>query len=239
VGQSHFSLALDNLGLIELCVAAELSGDERMVRAITEGQDLHRLTAAALFDKAPEAVTDAERAFGKAVNFGTLYGQGRRGLIDLAARHGLTLTDADARRFQLRFAQQWPTLARWRALRLAMRGSLVRTASGRLRRLGPMTPGKVRLNTPVQGTAADGFKAALARLHETRGRCPSAVPVLAVHDELVVECDEMEAGVVATWVTDCLQEGMRRYLTEVPVQRQLGLPSANLVDFQQCPCASR
>ena len=76
----------------------------------------------------------------------------------------------------------------------------------------------MRANTPVQRTAADGFKAALARLWETRERHPSAAPVLAVHDELVVECDATEAEAVATWVAGCLQEGMQAYLSRVPAR---------------------
>src|SRR5215213_6488449 len=73
-----------DLALIELCAAAELAGDERMLEALTTGQDLHWMTAAAVFTKAIEDVTKEERAFGKTVNFGTLYGQGLRGLIEAA-----------------------------------------------------------------------------------------------------------------------------------------------------------
>jgi DNA polymerase-1 len=98
------------------------------------------------------------------------------------------------------------------------RQSDVRTASGRIRRLEPQAAGTLRANTPVQGTAADGFKAALARLWETRDRFPNAVPVLAVHDELVIECDAADAEAVAQWVTQCLQEGMGKYLHSVPVR---------------------
>jgi DNA polymerase-1 len=207
-----------DLSLIELCVAAELSGDTRMIGAITDGQDLHRLTAAALFGKDPGDVTKDERAFGKTVNFGTLFGQGRRGLMAQAAQHGISLDEAGATRFQQRFAQAWPQLDAWRTRQMRGTATEIRTASGRARRLGRATPGTVRANTPIQGTAADGFKAALARLWQTRARCPSAVPVLAVHDELVVECDVAEAEVVAVWVAECLTEGMGQYVQRVPVR---------------------
>jgi DNA polymerase-1 len=206
-----------DLALVELCVAAKLSGDERMIEAITERQDLHRLTAAALFGKVPEDVTANERAFGKAVNFGTLFGQGRRGLIALALRHGLTLSEEDARRFQRRFAQAWPQLAAWQRRQMVGTEATLRTASGRIRRLANGTPGTVRANTPIQGTAADAFKAALALLYETRHRHPSAVLVLCVHDEIVVECDADEAEGVRDWLVDCMTQGMRTVLTRVPV----------------------
>src|SRR5439155_21287204 len=74
-----------DLSLIELCVSAGLSRDEHMIRAIAERQDFHRLTATALFRKPAEEVATSERAFGKSVNFGTLYGQGKKGLMEKAA----------------------------------------------------------------------------------------------------------------------------------------------------------
>jgi DNA polymerase-1 len=211
-------LVTADLSLIELCVAAELAGDAQMIAAINEGQDLHRLTAAALFTKPTDAVTDRERAFGKAVNFATLFGQGQRGLRDLARKHGLALSEQGARQVQQRFARAWPQLAGWRQRLMRGRDPVVRTASGRMRRLRPEAPGTVRANTPVQGTAADGFKAALARLWETRAQFPSAVPILAIHDELVVECDAQDADGVAAWVSACLQEGMQHYLKHVTVR---------------------
>jgi DNA polymerase-1 len=216
-GEGRVVVKVD-LSTIELCVAAELAGDERMIAAITDGQDLHRLTAAALFGTPAEAVTKEERAFGKTVNFGTLYGQGLTGLRKNALKHGLVLSPKDARRFQARFRQAWPRLAAWQRRQMGSRCREVRTGSGRIRRLAATARGTVRANTPIQGTAADGFKAALALLWQTRSRYPSAVPILAVHDELVMECDAADATGVATWVTECLQRGMQRYTTRVPVR---------------------
>jgi DNA polymerase-1 len=207
-----------DLALIELCAAAELAGDTRMLEAIRTGQDLHRLTAAAVFAKAPEAVTTAERAVGKTVNFGTLYGQGLRGLIDAAHKHGLTLSEAEARSIQQRFAAAWPELAAWRDRQMHDTTPIIRTPSGRIRRLDPDVPGTVRVNTPIQGLAADGFKAAVSELWATRHRCPTALPILAVHDELVIECDASDADIAATWLRDCLETGMRRFLKRAPVR---------------------
>lgn len=206
-----------DLSLVELCVAAAISRDGRLIAAIVAGQDLHCLTAAALFGTPPEAVTREQRAFGKAVNFGTLYGQGLRGLVETARGHGLTLSDAEARRFQRRFAQAWPGLAGWRSRQLRDRSRVVRTVSGRVRWLDHGAPGTVRANTPIQGTAADGFKAALHLLWTTRERFPTAVAVLVVHDELVVECDTADGDGVAAWVSGCLSDGMASMI-DVPVR---------------------
>jgi DNA polymerase-1 len=194
-----------------------------MLEAITTGQDLHRITAAAVFRKATEDVTREERAFGKTVNFGTLYGQGLRGLMEAAHKHGLALSETEARQIQHRFATAWPELAAWRQRQMRETAPVIRMPSGRIRRLDPQAPGTVRANTPIQGLAADGFKAALAELWATRHRFPSAAPILAVHDELVIECDVADAGEVAAWVAECLQAGMMRYLTRVPVRVEVAV----------------
>jgi len=207
-----------DLGQVEICVAAELSEDEAMLGALETGKDLHTLSAAALFDKPPEAVTSDERKFGKGVNFGTMYGQGRRGLMDKARSIGLDLTEEDAAEYQERFADAWPDLAAWRREQMWDDGLEIRTLSGRVRRLKEDARGTVRVNTPIQGTAADGFKVACALLWQTRDIVPSAIPVLAVHDEIVMECGEEDADKVADWLQDCLLEGMEQFLKQAPVR---------------------
>ena len=79
------------------------------------------------------------------------------------------------------------------------------------------TPGTVRANTPIQGTAADGFKAVLALLWRTRDRCPDAEPVLCVHDEIVVECGAEQAEQVREWLVDCMTRGMADFVRRVPI----------------------
>jgi DNA polymerase-1 len=75
-----------------------------------------------------------------------------------------------------------------------------------------------KLNTPVQGTGADGLKAALGLLWERRGECPGAFPVLAVHDEIVVECDEGQADAAAAWLKRAMIDGMALLIAPVPVE---------------------
>jgi DNA polymerase-1 len=135
-----------------------------------------------------------------------------------ATAQGITLTDGQARAFLARFDAAWPELARWRRQQLRDDAPVVRTRAGRQRRLPPEAPGTFRLNTPVQGTAADGFKAALAELWATHSRCPSGAPVLFVHDELVVEADAGEAEAARAWLVDAMVAGMRRVLAEAPVR---------------------
>jgi DNA polymerase-1 len=69
-----------------------------------------------------------------------------------------------------------------------------------------------RLNAPVQGTAADGLKLALALLWGRRDECPGAVPVLVCHDEIVVECDEGDAEKAKAWLKKAMIDGMNEVL---------------------------
>jgi DNA polymerase-1 len=73
------------------------------------------------------------------------------------------------------------------------------------------------LNSPIQGTGADLIKAAVALLWERRGQVPGAVPVLAVHDELVVEVDAVQADAVAAWLRRAMVDAAAPILDPVPV----------------------
>jgi DNA polymerase-1 len=64
------------------------------------------------------------------------------------------------------------------------------------------------LNSPVQGTGADGLKLALAHLWECGDECPGTVPVLVCHDEIVVECDESDVNKVEAWLKKAMEDGM-------------------------------
>jgi DNA polymerase-1 len=75
-----------------------------------------------------------------------------------------------------------------------------------------------KLNTPVQGTGADGLKLALALLWERRAECPGAFPVLAVHDEVVVECADGQAAAVEDWLRQVMVEAMAPLIDPVPVE---------------------
>jgi DNA polymerase-1 len=113
-----------------------------------------------------------------------------------------------------RFFRTYAGLKRWHASRPG--GTVeTRTVGGR-RRLG-VSAFTQKCNTPVQGTGADGIKAALALFWESRDRCPSAVPVLCVHDEIVVEADIEEAERARAWLVDGMTRGMQRFLRRVPV----------------------
>jgi DNA polymerase I-like protein with 3'-5' exonuclease and polymerase domains len=115
----------------------------------------------------------------------------------------------EASLYRRRFFQTYPGLKRWHehGRQAWLCGDTeTRTLTGRrptdIERLTD------RLNAPVQGTAADGLKLALALLWERRGECPGAVPVLVCHDEVVVECEADTAADVKAWLEKAMTEGM-------------------------------
>lgn len=202
---------------IELRLAAEIAGDRRMREAFAAGEDLHALTARLVQGEA--SVTAAGRQAAKALNFGLLYGLGSEGLRRLAAtQYGVELTREDAERLRARWFRTYDGIAAWHRAQprvVPATGIETRTLAGR-RRVGVRRFTEL-LNTPVQGSGADGLKAALARLWETRGRCPTAAPVLAVHDELVVEVAADEAEPARDWLVACMVEGMQTIVRHVPI----------------------
>ena len=103
----------------------------------------------------------------------------------------------------------------------AITTGVLRTPTGRVRRFGKASAvsrrerNEVRRqakNFPIQGCCADGLKLALVLLWERRGECPGAVPILAVHDEIVVEVDKDKAEGAQAWLKAVMVEGMERAL---------------------------
>jgi DNA polymerase-1 len=199
---------------IELRIAAKIAGEERMVEAYRRGDDLHTLTARMILGK--QEVRKTDRQLAKAVNFGLLYGMGASGFRAYArTQYGLELTEKQAQDYRAAFFKAYPGLARWH--RSIPRSAVeTRTLLGR-RRLN-VERFTEKLNTPVQGTGADGLKLALALLLEQREEVPGAFPVLAVHDEIVVECDREQVGAVEVRLRRAMVEGMAPLIEPVPVE---------------------
>jgi DNA polymerase-1 len=199
---------------IELRIAAKITGDKRMLAAYRAGEDLHTTTARAVLGK--DEVTKADRQLAKSLNFGLLYGMGAKALAAYAAsNYGVALSETEAKRHRDAFFRTYPGLRAWH--RSVKDGTVdTRTLAGR-RRLG-VTRFTEKLNTPTQGTGADGLKRALAFLWERRAACPGAFPVLLVHDEIVVECDADKVEEAAVWVRDAMRDGMAPLIAPVPVE---------------------
>jgi DNA polymerase-1 len=202
---------------IELRIAAKLTGDAALLDAYRRGADLHTLTAQKVLGKAE--VTKEDRKLAKALNFGLLYGMGAsRFRIYARTQYGLDLTDAQAASYRDAFFDAYPGLRAWhRRTGRSGKGAIeTRTLAGR-RRCGVQRFTE-KLNTPVQGTGADGLKRAMALLWQRRTECPDVRLVLAVHDELVLECDEGQADRAAAWLKQAMLDGMTPLIDPVPVE---------------------
>lgn len=171
-------MVLADYSQIELRVAAQISGDERMLQAYAAGEDLHRLTASLISGMPPEQVSKTQRQAAKAVNFGLIFGMGAQGLKDYAAQsYGVSMTLADAERFRASFFKAYPGIAHWHQRVREGRPQSGQVAEGRTltgrKFLFTENAGLAGLyNTPVQGTAADIAKAALGLLMDGLGEWP-------------------------------------------------------------------
>ncbi len=188
IAPAGYVLVKADYSQIELRIAAKVSGDKSLLEAYQHGEDLHTRTARIVLGV--EDVTKEHRQLAKSLNFGLVYGMGATNFRQYAStQYGVTLTEEQAKEYRAAFFKSYPGLAAWhrRTGRTKDQAIETRTLGGR-RRLG-VARFTEKLNTPVQGTGADGLKRALALLWERRDQMPGAFPVLAVHDEIVVEAE--------------------------------------------------
>jgi DNA polymerase-1 len=202
---------------IEMRIAAVLSGDEALLAAFRAGEDIHTATAERALGAHP-AMSKEERTYlrqlAKTLNFGLLYGAGALTFRESAVASGVSLTLEEAEQFRNRFFSAYRGLQRWQAVQGNSTGP-VRTLAGRRRLRVPSYT--QRLNTPVQGTAADLLKLALARIWEDRHAHPTAALVNIVHDEILIECDAGEAEAVKVWLKDHMEAVGPELVPDVPI----------------------
>ena len=215
-------LVIADYSQIELRILAEFSGDQGFIGAFNSGADLHRVTAAQVFNVASDQVSKEQRDFAKRLNFGVVYGIGAQ---RFALMTGVTTPAAeDILRKYFNTYRGLDTYLRDAANR-AVQQKQARTASGRLVRFrfdendrqqisATQRNGK---NTPIQGTSADILKRAL-RLLDEQLRGTSAKIVNIIHDEIVVEVDAGEAESVARTVEGVMCAAGEEYLETVPVK---------------------
>jgi DNA polymerase-1 len=213
------ALVVADYAAIELRVLAEVTGDPALKKVFVEGGDPHAATAAALLGKTVAEVTKHERQRAKAVNFGFAFGMGAPKFVEYAqGSYGLAVTQEEAQRMRIAFLSEYAGVAAWQRKIKREMPLEMRTASGR-RRIFKSQTGEFceRLNTPVQGTAADGLKLAMVLLHRRLPECGARL-VLAIHDELLVEAPEDRARDVQDVVEKTMIEGMARFVRSVPIK---------------------
>lgn len=210
-GEGSVFLAVD-YSQIELRLLAHLSGDEHLVRAFNEGEDFHAETAARVFGVPVSEVTPDLRSRAKAVNFGIVYGQQAYGLSQ-----SLHISMAEARDMIDRYYEAYPGVRTFldNVVARAKQTGYAETMYGRRRHIpelkakNPQLRGfgeRTAMNHPMQGTAADIIKIAMARVSrrlEEEGF--AAHMILQVHDELDFECPVDEVERLTAMVLDVME----------------------------------
>ncbi len=186
---------------IELRVLAHMSGDEKLIQAYREAQDIHRITASQVFGIPFDEVTALQRRNAKAVNFGIVYGISSFGLSQ-----DLSITRKEAADYIEQYFATYPKIKGYLdgEVEKAKNDGYVVTLFGRRRPVPELKSSnfmqrsfgeRIAMNSPIQGTAADIIKIAMVRVNDAlrKANLKSRL-ILQVHDELLIETakDEVE-----------------------------------------------
>jgi DNA polymerase-1 len=188
---------------IELRIMAHISGDESLLRAFSQGEDIHRATAAEIFSVTPLEVSNDQRRVAKVINFGLIYGMSAFGLAS-----NLGITRDAAKMYIDRYFARYPGVARYMdETRLSAKAKgYVETVFGRRLWLpeinggnGPRRQGAERaaINAPMQGTAADLIKLSMIAVQNwIEDSKIGTRMIMQVHDELILEVPDAELSEV-------------------------------------------
>ncbi|HXU93771.1 MAG TPA: DNA polymerase I [Gallionella sp.] len=210
---------------IELRIMAHLSGDEGLLRAFANGEDIHRATAAEIFMVAPEDVDSEQRRYAKVINFGLIYGMSAFGLAkQLGIERGAATAYID------RYFARYPGVADYmqRTREQAKSQGFVETVFGRRLWLPDINVSngmkrqaaeRAAINAPMQGTAADLIKLAMIAVqHWLEQEKLQTQLIMQVHDELVLEVPESELPHVKEKLRDLMC-----HVAELKVPLEVGL----------------
>ncbi len=221
----HRLLAAD-YSQIELRIMAHLSGDEGLLQAFADDQDIHRATAAEVFSVAPDQVSDDQRRSAKAINFGLIYGMSAFGL----ARQ-LNIRRGEAQDYVDLYFDRYPGVKAYMddTRQLAREQGYVETVFGRrlyLPEINARNPQRRQyaersaINAPMQGTAADIIKLAMIQVDDWIQREATDIRLLMqVHDELVLEVPESRVEVASERVRELMTGAAT---LKVPLKVDLG-----------------
>lgn len=212
---------------IELRLIAEISGEQNMIAAFQNNEDIHVSTAAKLFDIPLEEVTKMQRGQAKTVNFGIIYGQGA---FALAEQTGLSRTEA--KQMIEAYFESYPQLKKYMAEQVQKAKDLgyVETILGRKRHLKDINSSNFTVrahaernavNAPIQGSAADIIKLAMIKIdEELETQNLKTKMLLQVHDELLFEAPIDEVDVAMALIK---KEMEAAFVTKVPLLVEVGV----------------
>jgi len=213
-------LIIADYSQIELRIIAEISNDSTLINAFQNKQDIHNITASIITHKDINQISKEDRQKAKAVNFGLVYGMGAKGLVKYANNSfNIDMTNIEAEEIYYKFFEKYDGIKRWHNEVKSKSSNIeyLETLSGRKRFYDSDKRYYSELfNTPVQGTGADILKLALVFLQKEFNET-STLLVNTVHDEVVIECDEVEAENIAKRVNYLMVEAGKQFVKSVPI----------------------
>lgn len=223
---SNYTLLAADYSQIELRLIAEMSGDEEMKSSFIRGEDIHKSTAAKVFQVDLADVTREQRSYAKTVNFGIIYGVSAFGLSQQT-----DLSRSEAKELIETYYETYPTLKSYIAKQIdfARDHGYVETILGRRRYLKNINSRNAivrsadernAVNAPIQGSAADIIKIAMIQIHELlkEGSYKSKM-LLQVHDELVFDVHHDEMDELKPIIKDAMENA---YKMSIPLTVDLG-----------------
>ena len=213
VADPGFVLLAADYSQIELRLLAHYSEDPLLVEAFRLGDDIHALTATAVFGVPAEEQSSEHRRRAKAINYGIVYGISGFGLSQQ-----LGVSKEDAEKFISEYFNRYQGVKAFieRTLEEVRQSGSVRTLFGRLRQIPDINSKdfnargfaeRTAINTPLQGTAADLIKLAMIRIHRSlQEKQMQSRLILQVHDELVLEAPEAEVAAAAALVREAMEQ---------------------------------
>ena len=202
---------LDYGGMELRAACSKAIADEPAMRdAFNSGQDVHRATAALMFDIPQEEVTDEQRRQAKGTNFGALFGSSANGLVNYFMALGITITLKEGEAFLNAWLKAYPNIRKWHNHCKAMvnEGEPVRMVDGRRRYLvGDKERHTTFCNNVVQGSCASVMKLAMYGIHQQLNKVDNTARLVAqIHDELLIECAADKAPLVLSLAESVMVE---------------------------------
>ena len=210
---------------VELRVLAHISGDENMVKAFNNDEDIHREVASKVFDVPFEEVTKEQRSRAKAVNFGIVYG-----ITSFGLAKQIGASRKQAQEYIDNYLEKYSGIKAFmeESVEMAKQNGYVETLFGRRRNVPELKSSnfmmrefgkRVAMNTPIQGTAADIMKIAMNNVYkELKEKDIDAKLILQVHDELLIEANEKDAEETKNILKNCMENAMK---LKVPLKVEL------------------
>ena len=201
---------------IELRVLAHLSGDDALIEAFNNNEDIHKMTAARVLGIPLEEVKPIDRSRAKAVNFGVIYGMSSFGLSE-----EINVTRKEAEAYIKEYFNKHPKVKEYMdgQIASAKEKGYSETILGRKRKINEISASnfmvkqlgeRLAMNTPIQGSAADIIKIAMIMVYEElKSKHPDSKLILQVHDELIIEADLNELEEIKELLTRNMEEAMK------------------------------